>query len=203
MPLRLLFPIGVQKPEKSTFVKKCKQFSEKGKALRFSFFRQYLLFRQRESVRFSWLQQQLITIPPAQTQLLDHPSPTSLSSLLVNEGQIIGIKNTLCDDYKLFDSTKRVIWGTACEQQHKSVPILYLMVITMKHRKNTKKLWILTIINFDDNLTAICCVFVKWDRGLLSNIQRLLLSEIATWQTFCSKLKTQRRPTIQILWLCK
>ena len=114
------------------------------------------------------------------------------------QGQIIGIKNTLCDDYKLFESSIRVIWGTACEQQHKSVPILYLMVITMKHRKNAKKTWFLTIINFDDNLTAICCVFVKWDRGLLSNIQRLLLSEIATWQTFCSKLKTQRRPTIQI-----
>ena len=68
---------------------------------------------------------------------------------------------SLCDDYKLFDTTKRVIWGTACEQQHKSVPILYLMVITMKHRKNAKKTWFLTIINFDDNLTAICCVFVK------------------------------------------
>ena len=60
------------------------QFSEKGKASDFLFFRQYLLFRQGESVRFSWLQQQLITIPPAQTQLLDHPSPTSLSSLILS-----------------------------------------------------------------------------------------------------------------------
>ena len=71
-----------------------------------------------------------------------------MSSLLLNEGQIIGIKNTLCDDYKLFESTKRVIWGTACEQQHKSVPILYLMVITTKHRKNAKKrgFWQLSIL---------------------------------------------------------
>ena len=136
MPLRLLFPIGVQKPEKSTFVKKCKQFSEKGKASDF-LFQTILAFQTKRKC-------QVFLITAAAHHYSSRPNSITgspFTNFIVIFAIIIKVEllPSLCDDQKLFESTKRVIWGTACEQQHKSVPILYLMVITMKHRKNAKK----------------------------------------------------------------